>query len=71
MATRYANDTAIGDETGVAMAEALKCNNSLTPFTVRAYGTAIGDETGVAMAEALKCNTSLTTFTIVFVWNSG
>ena len=41
-----------GNEAGVAMAEALKCNSSLQSFKLDARRPEMGNEAGMAMAEA-------------------
>ena len=53
--------SSIGEQTGLAMAEALKCNSTLHTFLMDAHND-IGEQTGVAMAEALKHNSKLHTF---------
>jgi len=54
----------MGDETGLALAEAIKQNQTLKSFSVYAWGTRIGDETGLALAEAIKQNQTLKSFSV-------
>jgi hypothetical protein len=60
--TVRAGDGDISNQTGIAMAEALK-QTALQSFTLRAFGTQISDQTGIAMAEALK-QTALQSFAL-------
>merc|ERR1711871_1505885 len=49
----------MGNETGMALADALRVNASLRSFTLDAWSTHMRNETGMALAEALQVNTSL------------
>jgi len=52
-------ETNMGDETGTALAGALKENTALQSVDLDFRGSSMGDETGTALAAALKENTEL------------
>jgi hypothetical protein len=55
----------MGDETGMALADALKQNTVLESFTIYCgHSSKMGDETGMALADALNQNTVLESFAI-------
>ncbi len=60
--TVRAGDGDISNQTGIAMAEALK-QTALQSFTLYANGTQISDQTGIAMAGALN-QTAIQSFTL-------
>ena len=49
-----ASCTELGDETGVALAEAIKQNQTLKSVSVDAFRTEMGDDTAVALAKVIE-----------------
>ena len=52
----------MGDETGVAIAEAIEQNSTLQSFGMHVPDTKVGDDTAMAIAEAITINTALYSF---------